>query len=350
MKNVIIIGAGLSGLTTAYYLKKNNIPFQIIEAQDKLGGRIETIQGLLETPMDMGATWFNDVHTNLMDLVKELEIDFFCQHSEGKAIFQTKSFEPPQIFYVPNSEQSSFRIRGGTHTLIKKLQNYIGDENIILNTNIVKIHDTGEYITLLDNKGKFYEARTIVSTIPVQLLIDKVEFVPHLPSEVVELMQHVQTWMNGSIKFAVEYETPFWLKNQFSGTIFSQSGIAVEVYDHSNFEQSKFSLMGFLNGSAINYDKSQREKFVIEQIENLFGSIATKPISYHDKIWNNEFIATTHPKNLYAHQNNGNPLLQKPLLNGKLFLAGTETSSTHPGYLEGAVSSAQRVVKQFLGK
>jgi monoamine oxidase len=347
MENVIIIGAGLSGLTTAHNLKKKNISFKILEAQNQSGGRIETIIGMLNTPMDLGATWFNDIHVNLMTLLNELEIEIFYQHSEGRAIFQTKSFEPPQIFYVPNSEQSSYRIKDGTFAIIEKLQSIIGKENIFLNTSITKIIDNGDFITVVDNKGKHYEAKTVISTIPVQLLVDKIEFEPKLAEQISELMQNVQTWMSGSIKFSVEYEEPFWLQNQFSGTVFSQSGIAVEIYDHSNFEQSKFSLMGFLNGSAVNYDVSQREKLVLSQIENLFGSIVKKHISYNDKIWDNEFIATTNPILLYAHQNNGHPLIQEPLMGGKLFLAGTETSETNSGYLDGAVISANRVSNHF---
>jgi monoamine oxidase len=347
MENVIIIGAGLSGLTTAHNLKKKNISFKILEAQNQSGGRIETIIGMLNTPMDLGATWFNDIHVNLMTLLNELEIEIFYQHSEGKAIFQTKSFEPPQIFYVPNSEQSSYRIKDGTFAIIEKLQSIIGKENIFLNTSITKIIDNGDFITVVDNKGKHYEAKTVISTIPVQLLVDKIEFEPKLAEQISELMQNVQTWMSGSIKFSLEYEEPFWLQNQFSGTVFSQSGIAVEIYDHSNFEQSKFSLMGFLNGSAVNYDVSQREKLVLSQIENLFGSIVKKHISYNDKIWDNEFIATTNPILLYAHQNNGHPLIQEPLMGGKLFLAGTETSETNSGYLDGAVISANRVSNHF---
>lgn len=350
MENVIIIGAGLSGLTTAHNLKKKNISFKILEAQDRLGGRIETIQGLLNTPMDLGATWFNDVHINLMNLLNELEIENYYQHSEGKTIFQTKSFEPPQIFYVPSSEQSSYRIKGGTLTIVKKLENIIGNENILLNTSITKIIDNKDFITIIDSNGKHYEAKNVISTIPAQLLVDKIEFEPKLPEQISELMQNVQTWMSGSIKFSVEYEQPFWLQNEFSGTVFSQSGIAVEIYDHSNFEQSKFSLMGFLNGAAVNYTKIEREEFVASQIENLFGSIIKKHISYNDKIWSDEFIATSNPKLLYAHQNNGHELLQEPLLGGKLFLAGTETSQTNSGYLDGAVTSANRVSKQLLEK
>ena len=347
MENVIIIGAGLSGLTIAYNLKKKNISFKIFEAQNRLGGRIETIKGNLNTPMDLGATWFNDAHINLMTLINELEIEIFCQHSEGKTIFQTKSFEPPQIFYVPNSEQSSYRIKGGTSSVIEKLQNNIGNENIFLNTSITKIIDNGNFITIVDNNGNQYESKSVISTIPVQVLINKIEFVPNLSNQISQLMKNVQTWMSGSIKFSVEYDEPFWLQNQFSGTVFSQSGIAVEIYDHSNFEQSKFSLMGFLNGSAVNYDVSQRENLVLSQIENLFGTIVKTPISYNDKIWDNEFIATTNPKLLYAHQNNGHPLLQKPLLGGKLFLAGTETSEKNSGYLDGAVISANRASNHF---
>ena len=49
MEEVIIIGGGLSGLTIAYELKKKNISFKILEAQNRLGGRIETYLGNLKT-------------------------------------------------------------------------------------------------------------------------------------------------------------------------------------------------------------------------------------------------------------------------------------------------------------
>jgi monoamine oxidase len=37
-------------------------------------------------------------------------------------------------------------------------------------------------------------------------------------------------------------------------------------------------------------------------------------------------------------------------MNDKLFFAGTETSSIHPGYLEGAIRSANRVSKIIFEK
>ena len=41
-KNVAIIGAGITGLTAAYYLKKAGIPFTIFEKTAHIGGVINT--------------------------------------------------------------------------------------------------------------------------------------------------------------------------------------------------------------------------------------------------------------------------------------------------------------------
>ena len=43
--SVIIIGGGVSGLVLGYNLQKANIPFKILESQNRLGGRIMTILG-----------------------------------------------------------------------------------------------------------------------------------------------------------------------------------------------------------------------------------------------------------------------------------------------------------------
>ncbi|MEO0901575.1 MAG: FAD-dependent oxidoreductase, partial [Bacteroidota bacterium] len=70
----IIVGAGLSGLTTAYHLMKNGEEdFIILEARDRVGGRIFTKEGV-----DLGATWFQDHHTYLstfLEYCSNLSID-----------------------------------------------------------------------------------------------------------------------------------------------------------------------------------------------------------------------------------------------------------------------------------
>ena len=86
-QDVIVIGGGLSGLTIAWQLKKRGLAVKVLEAQHRLGGRIETIYGEQHTPMEMGATWFNAAHKNLLALLAELNIVHFEQHTEGIALF-----------------------------------------------------------------------------------------------------------------------------------------------------------------------------------------------------------------------------------------------------------------------
>ncbi|WP_185218103.1 NAD(P)/FAD-dependent oxidoreductase [Sphingobacterium mizutaii] len=63
-QRIVIIGGGLSGLTLAYLLSKKNINVLILEASARLGGRIQTVKGKLRTPLELGATWFSDMHPN----------------------------------------------------------------------------------------------------------------------------------------------------------------------------------------------------------------------------------------------------------------------------------------------
>lgn len=71
-KKIIIIGGGLNGLTLAYLLQKKNIQTTVLEASSRLGGRIQTLKGVLGTPLEIGATWFSESHLNLLSLIKEL--------------------------------------------------------------------------------------------------------------------------------------------------------------------------------------------------------------------------------------------------------------------------------------
>jgi monoamine oxidase len=342
--SVIIIGGGVSGLVLGYNLQKANIPFKILESQNRLGGRIMTILGKKNTPMELGATWFADYHHHLIDLLHELQIGYFPQHTEGVSLFQTRSYEPPQKFYIPPSDGVSYRIKGGTSSLINALEAKINPESILLNTTVSFIEDNNSEIIVTDKKGQIYNAKKVIISIPPQL-VSQINFIPELSKELINLLPNIHTWMSGSIKFAIEFKKPFWLENGYSGTIFSQTGMAVEVYDQSNFEQNKFALVGFLSGISSRYTFAEREKIVSEQIKQMFGDIVTAYVSYTDKIWNDRHITSPKEIQMIPHQNNGHSLLNQAYYHHKLFFSGAEISKTYSGYMDGAIFSAKEVAK-----
>lgn len=348
MKDCIIIGAGLSGLATAYLLKKQGIQATVIEAQPRYGGRIKTIYSPDgQTPMEMGATWFGSQHQYLIPFLEELGVAYFPQFTKGIALFETMSFAPPQQFEIPVSEAPYFRVKNGTEALIKALVKAVGTANIILNETIERMENTEDSV-ILKSKNTIYEAKKVILAAPPKVLLQHIHFAPQLPHALAQVMETTQTWMAESIKFSIEYATPFWKEKSFSGTVYSQVGLITEMYDHSNFAENGFSLMGFLQGSALQYSKEEREKMVVNQLSKLLGTAASEYRFYQDSCWANEPM--THIASadfIRPHQNNGHPLFAKSLWNNKLFFAGTETANVYGGYMDGAIYAAKRVANEW---
>jgi monoamine oxidase len=345
---VIIIGAGLCGLYTAFLLQKKGIEVLILEANTRTGGRIKTITGTTSVTMEMGATWFGNQHSHLLEVLRSLEIPYFKQHTQGISLFETMSFVPPQKFEISDSEEPSFRIEGGTETLIKRLISEIGIQNIKTNTKITVIKEENTHLIVTDSDGKSYSADKVISTIPPNLLVNSVIFEPNLPENFTQLAKKTHTWMGESIKFAVEYKTPFWKQNNYSGTLFSQASIIQEMYDHSTADNSGFALKGFLNGGTAVLSMEERKEKVIAQLTTFFGPEAKDYVAYFENVWRKEPLTfQSYEQLVLAHQNNGHSLFKKPFQNGKLYVSGAESATQNPGYMDGAIAAAKTIASQF---
>ncbi len=345
---IIIIGAGLSGLMMAYLLQKKGFEVIILEAESRIGGRIETLTGSNGATMEMGATWFSKPHQNLIALLEGFKIPYFKQHTQGISFFETMSFVPPQKFEISDSEESSFRIVGGTAKLIEKLVEKIGIQNIKTDTKVTTIKEVDNYLEVTDYKGIKYTAEKVISTLPPHLLVQTIKFEPNLPDYIQQLAKKTHTWMGESIKFAVEYASPFWRENNYSGALYSQASIIQEMYDHSTADNSGFALKGFLNGGTYTMSKDERQEKVILQLIKLFGNEAENYIEYHEKIWREEPLTFfPYEQLVMGHENNGHTDYKTPFLNNKLYISGSETASQNPGYMEGAIVAAKNIVSQF---
>jgi monoamine oxidase len=74
-EKVLILGAGISGLAAAYQLQKKGISFQVLEARNRIGGRIFTnLDSSTQLHTEMGAEWIGASHSTLINLCKSLDV------------------------------------------------------------------------------------------------------------------------------------------------------------------------------------------------------------------------------------------------------------------------------------
>ena len=347
IEKVIIIGAGLTGLTLAYLLKKKNIPFIIIESRDRLGGRILTTSSSTFAPIELGATWLGKKHTFLNKLLVELDINIFEQRLGNHAIFESISTSPSQLVSLPPNEEPSYRVAGGTSQLIEVLASHLDKDQVLVNHNVktIKLHE-GRLIVGTENGN--LEAEKVVSTLPPKLLIDNINITPVIPDNVISTANTTHTWMGESIKIGLCYSQPFWREKKLSGTIFSNVGPISEMYDHSNYEDSLFAVKGFLNSGLYGASSEERKALVLSQLSKYFGDKATHYIQYEEYVWRNDINTySEYHDYVMPHQHNGNPMFMDSYVDGKLFLAGSETSAEYGGYMEGAVRSAFSVFNKL---
>ena len=74
---IIVIGAGVSGLYTAYLLKNQGFKVQVIEASETFGGRIAAMEGFTDYPIELGAEYIHGKNSLLYELVHYLELPVF---------------------------------------------------------------------------------------------------------------------------------------------------------------------------------------------------------------------------------------------------------------------------------
>jgi monoamine oxidase len=81
--DVVVVGAGLAGLTAARELQKHGQSVMVLEARDRVGGR--TLNHPLKHGYhgDLGGTWIGPTQTEIAKLAKEMKVHAFAQPDDG---------------------------------------------------------------------------------------------------------------------------------------------------------------------------------------------------------------------------------------------------------------------------
>ncbi|XP_066266747.1 amine oxidase [flavin-containing] B-like isoform X2 [Branchiostoma lanceolatum] len=103
--DVIVVGAGISGLSAAKLLHEKGLDVLVLEARDRVGGRTCTAYGEGFGYCDVGGSYVGPSQNRLLRLSKELGIETYKMHDEGQYIFMTggrpTQYKPLPTFWNP---------------------------------------------------------------------------------------------------------------------------------------------------------------------------------------------------------------------------------------------------------
>ncbi|WP_209123719.1 FAD-dependent oxidoreductase [Alkalihalobacillus sp. BA299] len=85
--DVVIIGAGLSGLAAAHELKKADLSFGVLEARERSGGRLFSLTEV-GFGLDLGAQWVSSSHLRVIQLIDEYGLKLISTYQKGKTIYE----------------------------------------------------------------------------------------------------------------------------------------------------------------------------------------------------------------------------------------------------------------------
>jgi len=356
---VAVVGAGLAGLYTSQALHAAGVDVLLLEGRNRLGGRILTVEeggAPADDGFDLGPSWFwPEMQPAMADLITELRLDSFVQHSTGDVIFERMSRERPQRFSPAHENQQSMRISGGTGAVVRALAAGLPDERIQLGTQVSAMalrHDGVELsLRRTDGGTEVLLAEHVVAALPPRLLGASVAFSPAQDPAIAARWRRTPTWMAPHAKFFAIYDDAFWRKDGLSGTAQSMVGPMVEIHD-STTKSGRAAFFGFL-GVGADQRKSVGEEALkqacIEQLGRLFGQAALTPRATLLKDWAADpFTATADDRTGGDHPTPGSSRWVTGAWEDRLMMAGSETSASEPGYLAGAVVAAKEAVAGVL--
>lgn len=360
---VVIIGAGLSGLYAASLLTAQGIECTVLEARDRAGGRVLSICDSNQPELgkfDLGSTWFwPHYERTITNLVHELNIKTFDQYREGAMLSERSHNEAPDRYILPDDAATrSVRFIGGVQSLIDALVDTIPPNIIQLNTQVTAIQLDKAGNVLLDAKcpdgnSKRISATNVILALPPRIVAQHIDFTPSLPSSLITDLMNKPTWMAGQAKIIAVYDRPFWRELGLSGFVSSLVGPLQEIHDASPTSGS-YALFGFLGIPATirkQLGKEQIKELMIEQLVRLFGSSAkqVRTILYKDWAMDSETAVEEDLNPLRAFPNYDLPP-NAGIWENSLFFAGTENSLQYGGHLEGALLAAKQAAIEITRK
>jgi monoamine oxidase len=363
---VLIVGGGLSGLHTAYELHKRGIGFLLVEARDRLGGRIlsynegssqhkKSEYDADKAAIDLGPSWFWPGQSHILGLIKELGLtdSVFMQAADGDALYEDNRGNI-QRGLTGMSMAGAYRMQGGIRKITNVLSQKVPSKSLLSNAVVTEIEYKQEKINstvLIDDYAAVINSNVVVLALPPRIALSSIKFIPQFSQQRKDELNAVATWMAGHAKFVAIYKDNFWKDAGFSGDVISHRGPLQEIHDASSKNSELNALFGFVSVQAKSRKKREDElvKMAIAQLTRLFGDSAAQPAEAHLKDWafDDQTSTDLDQEILKYHPTNDIVNATESLWGNQLIWSGSESANSSNGFLEGALVASLKTVFTF---
>ena len=297
--NVIIVGAGAAGLAAAKKLEEEGISYQILEATDKLGGRIQKDENFADFPIDLGAEWIHEDKSILNYLINQpgsepnvetiLYQPMNAQEVVGNTISQISNQDMVD-YYANYITEYKFKNTTWYDFIYENFTQNI-EQNIIYNSKVTTIDYSGDQVVLTTDNGTEYQAEKVILTVSLGVLKSNViTFNPSLPAEKITAIQ--------AVEFLPGFKLFMRFSNQFYPDVITCETSSGEktYYDVAYDKGAQDHVLGLLSTgiSAEDYyllnNSDSIVSSVIQELDGYFNGLASQNYlgSYIYENWNQQ--------------------------------------------------------------
>jgi monoamine oxidase len=99
--DVVVVGAGLAGLTTARDLQAGGKSVLVLEARDRVGGKVHNAKLHNGGITEVGAEFVGPTQDKVLQMIKDLGLTTFKTYNEGKSILYRNN---TRLAYTPDPQ------------------------------------------------------------------------------------------------------------------------------------------------------------------------------------------------------------------------------------------------------